>query len=377
MPPRKRIRGTKAAERAGVNALREFLEARDCVVQEVDTANDFGKDLLVDLTENREITGQTIAIQVKSGRSFSRNEIWGIPARPVDLNTWLESSIPVFGVVYDPDSDVLHWMNLSAYVHEEMDARHEHKDIGKAQLVERDRFKGHFVAFPKGQTLKGETWGHFAEAVNAYGRRFGGRSLLDLMAQDPAAQLSAVHDCFALGRGDARALLLLRHTITELSAWALAAAIAALSHCVPHPDIFWSERNWIPQSVRDRVAQTFDWAPWELLHMIRGLEEVGNEGFPVWERGGYGADFVILLWNTPDVCYTLSVALTVACREYDSEVAFRTLILYQYFLGVREDNADIANTISELVSRWSKLARHPSAGELVSLIEEHGWVDIF
>ncbi|MFG2639252.1 DUF4365 domain-containing protein [Streptomyces sp. NPDC048362] len=65
MPPRKRLRNTKATERAGVNALRDFLEARDCVVQEVDTANDFGKDLLVDLTEDHEITGQTIAIQVE------------------------------------------------------------------------------------------------------------------------------------------------------------------------------------------------------------------------------------------------------------------------------------------------------------------------
>ncbi|MEU2478123.1 DUF4365 domain-containing protein [Streptomyces sp. NPDC013130] len=377
MPPRKRIRGTKATERAGVNALREYLESRDCVVQEVDTANDFGKDLLVDLTEDREITGQTIAVQVKSGESFSRKGTWGIPARSVDLNTWLESSIPVFGVVYDPGSDALHWMNLSAYVHEEMDARHEHKNIGKGEIAEHDRFKGHFVAFPEGQELTGETWGQFTEAVNAYGRRFGGRSLLDLMAQDPEAQLSAVHDCFALGRGDARALLLLRHTITELSSWAQMTAITALSHCVPHPDVFWSERNWIPRSVRDRVAQSFDWAPWELLHMVRSLEEVGNEGFPVWERGGYGADFVILLWNTPDVCYTLSLALTAACQGYDSEVAFRMLILYQYFLGIRHDQSGVANTVKELISRWPKLARHSSAGELVSLLEEHGWVDIF
>lgn len=357
--------------------MRQFLEARDCVVQEVDTANDFGKDLLVDLTEDREITGQTVAVQVKSGKSFLRNGRWGIPAKSVDLNTWIESSIPVFGVIYDPDCDALRWMNLSAYVHEEMDARHDYRSIGKGQPVERNRFKGHFVAFPDGQVLTSETWSDFTEAVSAYGRRFGGHSLLNLMAQDPAAQLSAVHDCFALGRGDARALLLLRHAIMELSTWALASAISALAQCVPHPDVFWSERNWIPQSVRDRAADAFDWAPWELLHMVCELEKVQNEGFPVWERGGYGADFVILLWDTADVCEILSMMLPVACREYDSEVAFRVLILYQYFLGVREDDPNVVNTISELVSKSPKLARHASAGELMSLLEEHGWVDIF
>ncbi|MBL1113986.1 DUF4365 domain-containing protein [Streptomyces sp. 110] len=242
MPPRKRLRNTKATERAGVNALRDFLEARECVVQEVDTANDFGKDLLVDLTEDREITGHTIAIQVKSGRSFLHNGIWGIPAKSVDLNTWLESSIPMFGVVFDPDSQQLHWMNLSAYVHEEMDALHEHKNIGKGQPIDNDRFRGHFVPFPSTQVLKAETWDHFTAAVNDYGRRFGGHSLLDLVAQDVVAQVSAITDCFALGRGDVRALLLMRHTITKLSGWALMAAITALSHCAPHPDMAWSKK---------------------------------------------------------------------------------------------------------------------------------------
>ncbi|MFF7127227.1 hypothetical protein [Streptomyces sp. NPDC008240] len=239
------------------------------------------------------------------------------------MNTWLESSIPMFGVIFDPDSQELHWMNLSAYVHEEMDARHEHKNIGKGQFTDHDRFRGHFVPFPGTQVLNTETWDHFTAAVNGYGRRFGGHSLLDLIAQDVGAQLSAVHDCFALGRGDMRALLLVRHTITRLSGWALMAAITALSHCAPHPDIAWSERNWIPRRIRNQVAATFDWSPDELLHMIQGLEEASDEGFSVSERGGgYGQSFVVILWDSPNLCHTLSVALSTACRKFNSDVAF-------------------------------------------------------
>ncbi|MEU1263500.1 DUF4365 domain-containing protein [Streptomyces cellulosae] len=91
-PNQKAHGGTKKTERAAVNAARTFLEAHECVVQEVDTGNDYGKDLLVDLTEDLEITGESVAIQVKGGSSFFRAGKWGIPAKIADLRLWLESS---------------------------------------------------------------------------------------------------------------------------------------------------------------------------------------------------------------------------------------------------------------------------------------------
>lgn len=377
MTERKKLRTTRPTERAGVNAVRAFLEDRGCVVQEVDTANDFGKDLLVDLTEKNEITGQSIAVQVKSGISFFRNGIWGIPAKGVDLNTWLESSIPIFGIIFDPVASELHWMNLSAYVHEEMDARYEHKHIGRPVDEGRDRLKGHFVAFPRKQLLELETWDAFSSTVGDYGRRFGGHSLLNLAASDPAAQLTAVHDCFALGRGDARPLLLLRYTISHLCEWALMAAITALSHCGSHPDIAWSERNWIPQSVRNQVKNTFKWSPEELHHMIRGLEISAAWDFSVWERGGYGQSFIVLLWDSPEICESLREALRLACDNSDSDVAFRALLIYLYFLGRKKPENDLMATVTSILASRPSLAGNRNAGELVSLIEEFGWIDLF
>ncbi|MFE9058788.1 DUF4365 domain-containing protein [Streptomyces mutabilis] len=376
-PRRKRLRNTRQTEREGVNALRAFLEKQECVVQEVDTANDFGKDLLVDLTTNREITGETIAVQVKSGSSFSRGATWGIPASSVDLYTWFESSIPIYGVVYDPTERRFHWMNLSSYVHEEMDARYDHKNVGKPVAEDRERFKGHFVPFPEGQTLDTDTWDRFTEEVRAYLHRFGGHALLDLMAEDTSAQLTAVHDCFALGRGDARALLLVRHTITQLSDRALLAAVHALSHCASHPDIAWSEKNWIPQDVRNRVKDSFNWSPDEILHMIREVELAASEGFPAWERGGYGQSVIALLWDSPDLCDNLHSALLLACQGLDADVAFQTLVIYQYFLGIKKPKANLKARVSRLTKRHPMLSQHDFSSEFLGLIEEFGWVDMF
>ncbi|MFI1843302.1 DUF4365 domain-containing protein [Streptomyces microflavus] len=376
-PKRKRLRNTRRTEREGVNALRAFLEDQDCVVQEVDTANDFGKDLLVDLTKNHEITGETIAIQVKSGKSFSQRGHWGIPASSADLHTWYESSTPIYGVIFDPAEREFHWINLSSYVHEHMDALQDHKNVGKQKSQSGIRFKGHFVSTPEKQTLTQESWENFAGEVRGYIHRFGGRTLLDLMSEDMSAQISAVHDCFALGRGDARALLLLRHTITKLSNYALAQALHVLSHCASNPDIPWNERNWIPQNITKQVNASFNWSPEEILHMIRQVEETGSAGVSAWERGGYGQSLVVLIWDSPDLCERLHSALLTACRGYDDNVAFRTLILYQYFLGIRRPDVDLKERVESLVKSNPILAEHAVSSGLLSTIDDFGWADIF
>ena len=74
-------------------------------MHEVDARADYGRDLLVDLTENGEITGAVAGIQVKGDRRFFRdNATWVLSASPKDARFWADSSIPVVGVLRDPDT---------------------------------------------------------------------------------------------------------------------------------------------------------------------------------------------------------------------------------------------------------------------------------
>ena len=71
-------------------------------MHEVDARADYGRDLLVDLTENGEITGAVAGIQVKGDRRFFRdNATWVLSASPKDARFWADSSIPVVGVLWD------------------------------------------------------------------------------------------------------------------------------------------------------------------------------------------------------------------------------------------------------------------------------------
>ncbi|MFG2135687.1 DUF4365 domain-containing protein [Streptomyces sp. NPDC048650] len=74
-----RVPRSRSIERAGVNALRAFLEEHFQIVQEIDGGNDFGEDLFVMPTREGERTGSSIAVQVKSGDKYKRANGYAIP----------------------------------------------------------------------------------------------------------------------------------------------------------------------------------------------------------------------------------------------------------------------------------------------------------
>ena len=96
---RKRLRVGHVSERGGINAVRTLLEAHGMVVDEVDGRSDYGRDLNVDITENGQVTGAVIGVQVKGDRRFIRNGDWELPATPKDRRYWAESSVPIVGIL--------------------------------------------------------------------------------------------------------------------------------------------------------------------------------------------------------------------------------------------------------------------------------------
>ncbi|MFI5722113.1 DUF4365 domain-containing protein [Streptomyces cyaneofuscatus] len=97
---------------AAVNALRTLLEEHDHIVQEISGQNDFGEDFYVTFTDDGDVTSDTIKVQVKGGDSWRRGNGYVVP---VDRHrdTWSEGNIPVYCVVYDPNSKTLYWANAT------------------------------------------------------------------------------------------------------------------------------------------------------------------------------------------------------------------------------------------------------------------------
>ncbi|WP_182881679.1 DUF4365 domain-containing protein [Microbispora sp. H10949] len=95
---------------AAVNALRTLLEDHDHIVQEISGQNDFGEDFYVTFTDNGDVTSDTIKVQVKGGDKWRRGNGYAVPIGQ-HVDTWANGNIPVYCVVYDPDTKRLHWAN--------------------------------------------------------------------------------------------------------------------------------------------------------------------------------------------------------------------------------------------------------------------------
>ena len=344
----KTVSTQKITERIAVNAVRDFFERHSQVYLEVDQSRDYGKDAYVDLVEKGELTGLVISIQVKGGQSYRRGSGYCIPYSPADRNLWVDSSVPVFGIVHDDERSRLHWVNLTS---ELLD-----RPSGRRGTVDAERL------------LDDSTWSDFYQhAVRS--AKLGGRSILGLHSENPDQQHAAISDCFAIGRFDSRALIMLKRSLQYLSPESVEHAIYALATCMPHhPDRFWTRDNTVSGRAQSEFLRALKWTPYDAAHL---LKHVDNEN--MFRRGSIGQDIYLLLsrgWG-PDVYRLFEETLKLAMGTGDMDVAFKSLAIIQYQSG-----EDAPEVLFEIVKRYPALFRDGHTRELLISVQREGWLDI-
>jgi hypothetical protein len=92
---------------------------------------------------------------------------------------WRRSTVPVFGIVHDPDDALLRWVDLTGYLR-----AHPEQSGGSVPVVGRHTLDE--------MTLRGA----FTNAVRAYAARGTTDLVLNLLSPDPF-QTGAVYDAWA------------------------------------------------------------------------------------------------------------------------------------------------------------------------------------
>jgi hypothetical protein len=212
----------------GVNAVKTFFEHHGCGFQDVAQQNDFGKDGYLDFGERGVVTPLSAALQIKSGNSFrtAKGEYF-IPVE-THANTWRGSTIPIFGIVYDPDDRLLRWIDITGYLLDNPKLHSGNIPVSRHATLDEISLRDEFKAALKKYAAAG----------------FFGRLTLNLLAPGPL-QTDAVYDAWALGRSDAKYLLIVRRLIMDLEKEALRRAIFLLSHAGSHPNIFDSSEEFV------------------------------------------------------------------------------------------------------------------------------------
>lgn len=327
----------RAIERSGVRKVVDFFESHDCVVQPVNLENDFGKDLYVDLTRDRMVTGTTFAAQVKSGKSYRTSNGYEIPVGK-HYEYWRSSTVPVIGIVYDPEEDELYWTDISTYLQLCSDPP------GSIPVQKTDR-------------LKTDSLPMLEAAVRRYSTGHD-HVLARLWSDDLDDARQAVWDCLAMGRHDFRILIGLRASVAFLAEDLLPSAIFVLSHVTSHPDIFWHGSNWVVPEVCQRVRHTFRWNPREVRLFV------GAPGEDEWGRGTLGQSVCLLLAEDPEGAKT---TLEAVRQTYPSQKSWMLFLIY---LHLCEDSA--LECLNKYIHEFPLFREDPVYLEIVEHIESTG-----
>ncbi|WP_104044325.1 DUF4365 domain-containing protein [Arthrobacter sp. ZGTC412] len=359
-PARKRLRVGHRSERSGINAVRALLERHDLVVDEVDGRSDYGRDLNVDVTRGSEITGGIIGVQVKGGKTFFRKGRWFIPATPKDWIYWRSSTVPIIGMVHDPETGAIRWINLSQLARSRVqidgyDASPQSDELAEVVVTE---------------VVDDDHLDRFLDEVEAYLAATAESAYLLLVEDDDKLRRRGVFNCWTLGRRDPRPLILLRRLLPSMSGESLLVGITVLAHVTHHPDIFWSERNWITPLIKNEVRATLQWSAGELATLVNAVETM-DDGGSEWRRGGVGQSLWSIMVVDPDLCQKLPGAIGICVAAGQLQAALRLVICYQYLAD------DSVAVVDAMMEEHPRLAEEEMAGYLVEQVHEWGRLDVY
>lgn len=340
-----RNRSARRTSRAGVRACAAYFEDHGCAFQEVAQQNDFGKDAYVDLPDTNHTVGHCVALQIKSGPSYRRRD--GTYVIPIGKHaiTWRESTVPLFGVVFDPEHQTLHWVDLTRHLREN-----------------RHLEKGSIVA---SEALTDETFSAFCMAVGMYRQGAADSLFLNLLSDEPARQLEALQDAWALGRRDVRYLLLCRRLLLELSLPATRYCIWRLSHAASHPDIFYTDENWLPTTIQKRLRLAFRWSSDELAHMFHAVDP------EEWGRGTLGQCLDMLLARDPQFQKEIPKAIELLLNAQRVEAAARLIVVALTYVE------DPLALLRSNCAQFPQLARQEWLQELELVLQEENQFSLY
>jgi hypothetical protein len=336
------------AGREAVRAFEGFCLEQKWIWHEVPGQADFGKDGYVDIvTQAGALTGSCFAVQIKGGRSRRRSGGYRIEATANNRSQWAASTLPVIGIVWDPDLSRLFWMDLTSELNEHgSDADlfvPPVQHLGSAQEIRR-----------------------FHKYIGSIAHRQA--SILDLVSPDPEFQMAAIAACYHVGRSDGRALILLRRLLFSLDSHARRSAVWALASAVPHPDIFGTAESSPDRTASALLEPTLHWTIEEIVELL-GL--IGEDEGGI-DRGTFGQHLYQLVVMDPAHRNKAGDAAIHGMRKGASTAAAWALILAISWAG-ENGSAEL----DRLLTIEPALGDTWSVESIRAMLEDFGYLSLF
>lgn len=341
LPVRKR---RSATERVGVNYVRAVVEGCNSIFHEIHHENDYGNDAVIELVDNEAVTGEMIALQIKSGCSYcGRSKCW-IPVSVRQWNYWSKNRLPVVGIVYDPREKAGYWIEIGRRVRASERTSRIVFDKTEVSRFDKGTFEELFlplflrraIKMPFAKSLR------FAESIAPEMHSLGVRSLM------------YGH------RNDLRTWEVFERILCTRPAELTDPVLAYfLAHIPGHGDIFWHRDNIISEEIRKAVAHSMN--AWDGRQIVPLLRLVGENGF---ERGSVGESIFAIV---DEAIRSTSDKLRAIVQDPSIEKAVREAGLMLVCLSEQEK----AEGFLRAMANDGEIGT--LAGELLGHLREHGY----
>src|SRR5688500_9479144 len=111
---------TQATGKIGVVFVESVVSEAGSMFRPIPQDTDVGIDGYIEFVESEVVTGSLVAIQIKAGESFlkqnSTEKHFSVNASKEDFNYWNSQIIPVALIVYDPGTRLSGWIDITAYI---------------------------------------------------------------------------------------------------------------------------------------------------------------------------------------------------------------------------------------------------------------------
>jgi hypothetical protein len=139
-----------------------------------------------------------------------------------------------------------------------------------------------------------------------------------------------------------------------------------LAHLTPHPDIYWHERNWIPEETKQAVQPHLRWEQDEILRLLQAVD------IDEYQRGGMGQSLYMLLVQDPSVTEKMASVAVQAAESGAEEVGNIALYLHLYWLG-----EDAPERFDKLLTSHASLLSLSYIPEIAQQLRDHGFLAMF
>ena len=177
---------------------------------------DLGKDGYLEFTNESGMAVFCAAIQIKGVRSLYNSEQYELEVSKLQCESWRFSTVPVLGIVLDPETQLLYWCDITKTLREQ----------GR-----KARVYAH-----KNNQLNSEE-GCIAFHKYALARSAASHITFALASEDVSIQVGGAEDVLSFCKSDHRYLILLRRTMFGLHYEALDYAIFVLGKFALNPDV--------------------------------------------------------------------------------------------------------------------------------------------